>query len=245
MSLIGHFTASRRLFGRIVHALGLDAELVLVPARHFRMPKTPRLSHSSSAPTPTGPEIGAGWKRTGEAGWRLAADRRSGLAGAVRSAPTSSVIRRWAAWGLRLEPPAEAWRSGTDRCRRRAARRRRTSFRRPHLTLPSPFSGRPLRRSDARRPCQAGPPGVREVSLCRVRGRGGAALRRPQRWIWAVMRIESRGRVRAVSPKGRDGSDADHARHLDPDCGRATGSAPMPTIPQQHPRGCAYLPRNA
>ena len=34
----------------------------------------------------------------------------------------------------------------------------------------------------------------------------------PERWIRAVMRVESGGRVRAVSPKRRDRIDADHAR---------------------------------
>lgn len=54
---------------------------------------------------------------------------------------------------------------------------------------------------------QAGPPEAsRDVSP--YSGFVAEAARRfdiPERWIWAVMRVESRGRVRAVSPKGAMG----------------------------------------
>jgi len=56
-------------------------------------------------------------------------------------------------------------------------------------------------------PAQAGPPEAsRDVSP--YAGFVAEAARRfdiPERWIWAVMRVESRGRVRAVSPKGAMG----------------------------------------
>lgn len=56
-------------------------------------------------------------------------------------------------------------------------------------------------------PAQAGPPEAsRDVSP--YGGFVAEAARRfgiPERWIWAVMRVESRGRVRAVSPKGAMG----------------------------------------
>jgi len=65
MSLIGHFTRIRNGYAGRVRTLGLDAELVLVPAEHSDAENAPdyRIHLCSDA---DGPEIGAGWKRTGE-----------------------------------------------------------------------------------------------------------------------------------------------------------------------------------
>ena len=61
---IGHFTQSKSGYSGHVRALALEAELVLVPAEHSDAENAPdyriHLGESDR------PEVGAGWKRTGE-----------------------------------------------------------------------------------------------------------------------------------------------------------------------------------
>jgi uncharacterized protein (DUF736 family) len=64
MAQIGQFTRTRNGYSGNVHTLSLNAELVLVPAEPSDAENAPdyriRLGDAD------GPEIGAGWKRTGE-----------------------------------------------------------------------------------------------------------------------------------------------------------------------------------
>ena len=65
MSLIGEFTRTKSGYGGRIRTLALDAALVLVPAEHSDAENAPdyrvHLGDDSD-----GPEVGAGWKRTGE-----------------------------------------------------------------------------------------------------------------------------------------------------------------------------------
>lgn len=65
MSLIGLFTRTRNGYAGRIRTLGLDTELVLVPAEHSDADNAPdyRIHLGDEA---DGPEIGAAWKRTGE-----------------------------------------------------------------------------------------------------------------------------------------------------------------------------------
>lgn len=65
MSLIGHFSRTKSGYAGRVRTLAIDAELVLVPAEHSDAENAPdyRIHLGSDD---DGPEIGAGWKRTGE-----------------------------------------------------------------------------------------------------------------------------------------------------------------------------------
>ena len=65
MSLIGQFSRTKSGYAGRVRTLLIDAELVLVPAEHSDTENAPDYRvHLGSADD--GPEIGAGWKRTGE-----------------------------------------------------------------------------------------------------------------------------------------------------------------------------------
>ena len=64
MTQIGRFTCSKSGYSGRIHTLSLDAELVLVPAEHSDTENAPDYRiHLSGG---DGPEVGAGWKRTGE-----------------------------------------------------------------------------------------------------------------------------------------------------------------------------------
>ena len=65
MSLIGQFSRTKSGYTGRVRTLVIDAELVLVPAEHSDAENAPdyRIHLGSDD---DGPEIGAGWKRTGE-----------------------------------------------------------------------------------------------------------------------------------------------------------------------------------
>ncbi len=65
MSLIGEFTRTKSGYGGRIRTLALDAALVLVPAEHSDAENAPdyRVHLGDDA---DGPEVGAGWKRTGE-----------------------------------------------------------------------------------------------------------------------------------------------------------------------------------
>lgn len=65
MSLIGEFTRTKSGYGGRIRTLALDAFLVLVPAEHSDAENAPdyRVHLGDDA---YGPEVGAGWKRTGE-----------------------------------------------------------------------------------------------------------------------------------------------------------------------------------
>ena len=65
MSLIGHFSRTKSGYAGRVRTLAIDAELVLVPAEHSDAENAPDYRvYLGSADD--GPEVGAGWKRTGE-----------------------------------------------------------------------------------------------------------------------------------------------------------------------------------
>ena len=65
MTLIGEFTRTKSGYGGRIRTLALDAALVLVPAEHSDAENAPdyRVHLGNDA---DGPEVGAGWKRTGE-----------------------------------------------------------------------------------------------------------------------------------------------------------------------------------
>ncbi|MGY3539820.1 DUF736 domain-containing protein [Rhizobium sp. AB2/73] len=65
MSLIGQFSRTKSGYTGRIRTLGLDAELVLVPAEQSDAENAPDYRvHLGS--DDEGPEVGAGWKRTGE-----------------------------------------------------------------------------------------------------------------------------------------------------------------------------------
>nr|WP_295741093.1 DUF736 domain-containing protein [uncultured Acidocella sp.] len=64
MAQIGQFTRSKSGYSGHIRTLSLDTELVLVPADHSDSENAPDYRiHLGDA---DGPELGAGWKRTGE-----------------------------------------------------------------------------------------------------------------------------------------------------------------------------------
>ncbi|WOJ88415.1 DUF736 domain-containing protein [Methylocapsa polymorpha] len=64
MAQIGQFTRSKSGYSGRIHTLSLDAELVLVPAEHSDTENAP--DYRIHLGDGDGPEVGAGWKRTGE-----------------------------------------------------------------------------------------------------------------------------------------------------------------------------------
>lgn len=64
MPQIGEFTRTKNGYTGRIRTLSLDAEIVLIPAEHSDAENAPdyRIHHGND----DGPEIGAGWKRTGE-----------------------------------------------------------------------------------------------------------------------------------------------------------------------------------
>ncbi len=64
MPQIGEFTRTKNGYAGRIRTLSLDVEIVLVPAEHTDTENAPdyRVHHGND----DGPEIGAGWKRTGE-----------------------------------------------------------------------------------------------------------------------------------------------------------------------------------
>lgn len=65
MSLIGQFSRTKSGYAGRVRTLIIDAELVLVPAENSDAENAPDF-RIHLGPDDDGPEIGAGWKRTGE-----------------------------------------------------------------------------------------------------------------------------------------------------------------------------------
>lgn len=65
MALIGQFTRSSLGYAGRLRSLGLNAELVLVPADPSDAENAPDFRVHLGADE-DGPEVGAGWKRTGE-----------------------------------------------------------------------------------------------------------------------------------------------------------------------------------
>ncbi len=65
MSLIGQFSRTKSGYSGRVRTLGLDAEVVLVPAEQSDAENAPDY-RVHLGPDDDGPEVGAGWKRTGE-----------------------------------------------------------------------------------------------------------------------------------------------------------------------------------
>ncbi|HWL19191.1 MAG TPA: DUF736 domain-containing protein [Bradyrhizobium sp.] len=64
MAQIGQFTRSKSGYSGRIRTLSLDAELVLVPAEHSDAENAP--DYRIHLGDGDGPEVGAGWKRTGE-----------------------------------------------------------------------------------------------------------------------------------------------------------------------------------
>lgn len=64
MPQIGEFTRTKNGYAGRIRTLSLDVEIVLIPAEHTDAENAPdyRVHHAND----DGPEIGAGWKRTGE-----------------------------------------------------------------------------------------------------------------------------------------------------------------------------------
>ena len=69
MSLIGQFHRTQSGFAGRIRTLAIDAELVLIPAEHSDAENAPDYRIHLGSPDDgheVGPEVGAGWKRTGE-----------------------------------------------------------------------------------------------------------------------------------------------------------------------------------
>ncbi len=69
MSLIGQFHSTQSGYAGRIRTLVIDVELVLVPAEHSDAENAPDYRiHLGAADErqEVGPEVGAGWKRTGE-----------------------------------------------------------------------------------------------------------------------------------------------------------------------------------
>ena len=64
MAQIGHFTRSKSGYSGRFQTLSLSAELVLIPADHSDAENAP--DYRIHLGDGDGPEVGAGWKRTGE-----------------------------------------------------------------------------------------------------------------------------------------------------------------------------------
>lgn len=64
MAQIGHFNRTKNGYAGRVRTLFLDAELVFVPAEHSDAENAP--DYRIHLHDGDGPELGAGWKRTGE-----------------------------------------------------------------------------------------------------------------------------------------------------------------------------------
>jgi len=64
MAQIGQFTRNKSGYSGRIQTLSFDAELVLVPAEHSDAENAP--DYRIHLGDGDGPEIGAGWKRTGE-----------------------------------------------------------------------------------------------------------------------------------------------------------------------------------
>ncbi len=64
MAQIGQFTRSKSGYSGCIQTLSFDAELVLVPAEHSDAENAP--DYRIHLGDEDGPEVGAGWKRTGE-----------------------------------------------------------------------------------------------------------------------------------------------------------------------------------
>ena len=64
MAQIGSFRRTKSGYSGRIHALTLDAELVLLPAENTDAENAP--DYRIHLGDERGPEIGAGWKRTGE-----------------------------------------------------------------------------------------------------------------------------------------------------------------------------------
>lgn len=64
MPQIGEFTRTKNGYAGRIRTLSLDVEIVLIPAEHTDAENAPdyRVHHGND----DGPEVGAGWKRTGE-----------------------------------------------------------------------------------------------------------------------------------------------------------------------------------
>ena len=64
MPQIGQFTRTKSGYSGRIRTLSLDAEIVLVPAEHSDAENAP--DYRVHLGDDDGPEVGAGWKRTGE-----------------------------------------------------------------------------------------------------------------------------------------------------------------------------------
>jgi len=64
MPQIGQFTRTKNGYSGRIHTLALDLEIVLVPAEHSDAENAP--DYRAHLGGGAGPEVGAGWKRTGE-----------------------------------------------------------------------------------------------------------------------------------------------------------------------------------
>ena len=105
MSLIGEFTRTKSGYGGRIRTLALDAALVLVPAEHSDAENAPdyRVHLGNDA---DGPEVGAGWKRTGEkAGDYLALQMDDPTLGQPLRANLFQSSDDKSAWGLHWNRP--------------------------------------------------------------------------------------------------------------------------------------------
>ena len=205
MPQIGEFTRTKNGYAGRIRTLSLDAEIVLIPAEHSDAENAP--DYRVHLGDDDGPEIGAGWKRTGEkAGDYVSlADRRSHLRPADPRQPVP-IGRRQVRLGSALEPSAQARRAGLNDVRShrhqavvgRPSAARLTAF----LLLSGLLLARAAQRHRARSE-RAGHAHRADASVRRPHRRGRAALRHSRRWIRAVMRAKAPAMCARSPPPAR------------------------------------------
>ena len=148
MAQIGQFTRDKSGFTGRIHTLTVDRDLILVPAESSDAENAPDYRiHLGDA---DGPEIGAGWKRTGEkAGDYVSLVIDDPVTHAADPRQPLPVGRRQVRLGPELEPAAEAQRAGLNSCA--SSSRSRAGWRalapslcsRKDRLIPPPRSGTP------------------------------------------------------------------------------------------------------
>jgi uncharacterized protein (DUF736 family) len=197
MAQIATLTSTEDGYVGRLRTLMIDVKIVLVPAASHDAENTPDFRiHLDDR---TGPEIGAGWKRTGERAGdyvSLLIDDpvftqpiRANLFQADDDGEISSTCSGPAQHGARR---------GADRVRRYRCTmaRRAVALAGLVLTMSAPATARPASLA-------AAAPTLEAVGS--IEGHVAEAAQRfdlPASWIWAVMHVESAGDVRAVSRAG-------------------------------------------
>jgi len=115
MPQIGEFTRTKNGYSGRIRTLSLDIEMVLVPAEHSDAENAP--DYRAHLGDGDGPEIGAGWKRTGEkAGDYVSVQIDDPALGQPIRANLFQSGEGRSVWGFALDASAEARRAGLTEC---------------------------------------------------------------------------------------------------------------------------------